>query len=457
MTGIRARAAALCIAAGMSLAPLPVGAQSLTDAMISAYRNSTQLQIDRAALRGTDEFVAQAVAGTRPTFGASLTTTGTFSSIAGTTTFASVLAFSASLTLWDGGSTKLGIEAANSNVKAARANLKTSEQSVLLEAVTAFMDMRRDLQFLELALNNQEVLARQVQATRDRYDVGEVRRTDVSLAEAALAGAQAGVAKAQGDLEITREKYNLAVGKYPGQLHRPPSLPRIPATLAAAKSIAIRTNPGILRAQHLVKSAELNTYRAEAAMKPALKLSGTLSRSTSSTVRDAATISLGATAPIYAGGSLTSLHRQALADKEQALFTLQLAGKQVEQAVANSWARIEIARASIVARHKEVRSKRVALQGIREEASLGASTTLDILNAEADLVRAETNLATAEHDHYVAVYSLLSAMGLMTIEHLNLGIKAYDVDANYKKVANAPGPSDRGKLLDKILTRAGKK
>jgi len=438
---------------------LAASAQSLTDTLISAYRNSIQLEVDRAALRALDEGVAQAWAKFRPSASATFARTATYVMPgfgADFTTFTNTLSISSSLTLWDGGETRLGAEVARLNVAASRENLMLSEQTVLLSAVTAFMDMRRDIQFLGLAENNLEVLNRQVQAARDRFEVGEVRRTDVNLAEAAAAGAQAAVARAQGGLEITRESYRIAVGNYPGQLHNPPPLPKFPTSLAAAQAVAARTHPAILRAQLVAKAGELNVLRAETAMKPKLKLSGTYSASSARTVSDSAALSLGASIPLYSGGALASARRQAMALREQAQATLHLTARSVGQGVAIAWTTIEISKASIVARHKEVRASRVALQGIREEASLGALTTLDILNAERDLLQAESNLVSAQHDQYVAVYSLLSAMGLLTVKHLGLGIKTYDANVNYNKVSTAPPATDRDKLLNRILKRAGK-
>jgi len=465
MKVFRANAIAIgtTIVVGMSV--MGAQAQSLTDALISAYRTNPQLEIDRAALRAKDEGVAQAWSGIRPTVSATAGRSATyvvpgpasFISTTDYTTFYTTLSLSANLTLWDGGATRLATEVARLNVDSARQNLVSTEQTVLLNAVSAFMCMRLNQQSLDLALNNKQVLARQVQAAKDRFEVGEVRRTDVSLAEAAYAGAQAAVARARGNLEISRAGYYIAVGKYPDHLLPPPPLPRTPKTLAAAKSIARRTHPSILAAQTVAKAGELNVDRADAAMKPKFSLSGQYSANTGRTSSDNASIRLGASSTLYAGGRLTSAKRQAIALKEQALAALQLTGKSVEQAVTRAWTQIKIARASITANQKQVRAQRSALRGIREEADLGALTTLDILNAEQNLVRAESNLVSAKHDQYVAVYSLLSSMGLLTVKHLRLGIKTYDVDKNYKKVSRAPGPTSRGKLLEKIFTRAGKK
>ncbi|NQW14783.1 MAG: TolC family outer membrane protein [Rhodobacter sp.] len=460
MRKVKATFIAISTVVALGFSGIAVSAQTLTDTFISAYKNSIQLEIDRAALRALDEGVAQAWAKFRPSASASFARNATYVMPgfgADFTTFTNTLNISSSLTLWDGGETRLATEVARLNVAASRENLTLSEQAVLLSAVTAFMDMRRDIQFLGLAENNLEVLNRQVQAARDRFEVGEVRRTDVNLAEAAAAGAQAAVARAQGGLEITRESFHITVGKFPGQLKNAPPLPQIPSSLAAAQGIAARTHPAILRAQLVAKAGELNVLRAETAMKPKLMLSGSYNASSATTPSDSAAISLGATIPLYSGGALVSARRQAMALREQAQATLHLTARSVAQGVAIAWATIGISKASIIARHKEVRASRVALQGIREEASLGALTTLDILNAERDLSQAESNLVAAQHDQYVAVYSLLSSMGLLTVKHLGLGIKTYDPNVNYKKVSTAPQATDRGKLLSRILKRAGKK
>ncbi len=457
MRGFKSGAFAAVFTAGLLVSVTAVTAQSLTDALISAYRHSAELKSGQAALRSTDENVAIALAALRPALSASTSAGYTHFFSTGLTTSAASLALSLDLMLWDGGASKLAIEVAKENVAAVRQTLIDTEQQVLLAAVTSFMDMRRDAQFLQLAENNRAVIARQVQAARDRFEVGEIRRTDVSQAEARLAAALSMIALRQGNLEISREAYHIATGHYPGILQSPPPLPRVPSTLAAAKSIANRTHPAILRSRHMSKVAELNVYRAEAAMKPSIALSGTLGINANVATGDTAGVAITGSAPIYRGGALTAAYRQAVALEEQARADLQLTGLLVQQNVTRFWAQLQIARASITARQKEVRASRVALRGIREEANLGARTTLDVLDAERELVEAETNLVAAKRDQYVAVYSLLSAMGLLTEDHLQLGIATYDVNDNYNKVSTAPGPTDRAKLLEKIFTRAGKK
>lgn len=435
----------------------PGFAQSLTDALIAAYTNSATLKLQRAVVRSTDEGVAQAVAAKRPTLTATLTNSATHVTAGNTTTLSTALALSSTLNLWDGGSSDMAIEIAKISVASARDGLLSSEQAVLLAAATAFLDMRKDEAFLRLAENNVRVLNRQVQAATDRFDVGEARRTDVNLAEAAAAAALANLALRQGTLEISRAAYFTATGTYPGTLSQPPALPKVPTSLDAAFSIAQRSHPVILQAQKAAKIAKLNIYRAEAAMKPSLAASASLGINSNSGTGDSASVALTATMPISQGGRLTSLYRQSVASHEQSLANIQLAGLQVKQAVTGAFAQLQIARASITAQQRQVRASRVALRGIREEADLGARTTLDVLDAEQDLVTAESNLFDAQRNEYVAVYTLLSAMGLLTVEHLGLGIRTYNTKTNYKKVSTAPGPTDRGKLLNKLFKRAGKK
>ncbi len=443
------------IAASVSLAPAPLVAETLTDALISAYRTSPELKAQRATLRGSDEDVARALAARRPTLNAQASAGVNHSFAFNRDTRFATLNLAASLTLWDGGMTDLAIRSARAGVRLGRVNLVDTEQQVMLGALTAYMDMRRDEKLLDLARTSFEVATRQVKAIRDRFEVGEVRRTDVSQVEARKALAQSIVALRQGTLEISREAYHVAVGKYPGRLAPPPPLPRLPKTQAAARALALKNHPMIRRARILVEIADLNVARARAAMKPRLGLQGSLGINANAPTGDTATVSITGSMPIYQGGGLTSALRKAQALAQKARFDLQRAGQLVTQGVSSSWSRLAIARATIVARRKEVESAQVALKGIRDEASLGTRTALDVLDAEKVLFEARTNLATARHDEEIAAYGLLSAMGLLTARHLGLGVKLYDPVAHYRKVEKAPVDSRRGKLLDRILRRAG--
>ena len=439
-----------------TMIPTMSAAENLTSALISAYRSSPELKAQRASLRGSDEDVAKAWAARRPTLSAQASAGVSHLFAFNSDTQFATLNLAASLTLWDGGMTDLAIRSAKAGVKVGRATLIETEQSVLLAAITAYMDMRRDEKLLKLARTSLEVAAQQVKATRDRFQVGEVRRTDVSQVEARLALAQSIVALRQGTLEISREAYHVAVGKYPGKLASPPPLPRLPRTEAAARALALKGHPAIRRAQTLVEIADLNVARARAAMKPRIMLQGNLGVNANATTGDTASVSIVGSVPIYQGGSLTSAVRKAQALAQKARFDLQRAGQLVSQGVNRAWAQLTIARATIAARRKEVESARIALNGIRDEASLGSRTALDVLDAEKVLFEAQTNLASAHHDEEIAAYGLLSAMGLLTARHLGLVFKTYDPEVHYRKMEKATGQSSRGKLLGKILRRAGK-
>jgi len=443
-------------AVSVCLAPVSAGAETLADALISAYKNSPELKAQRASLRGTDEGVAQAWAARRPTLSAQ-TSAGINHSFAfnSDSSFAT-LTLAASLTLWDGGMTDLAIRTAKASVKVGRATLIETEQRVLLAAVTAYMDMSRDKKLLKLANTSFNVASEQVKASRDRLEVGEVRRTDVSQVEARQALAQSIVALRQGTLEISREAYHVAMGIYPGSVAPPSTLPPLPKTKSAARALGLRLHPSMVRAQNLITIADLNVARARAAMKPRITLQGSLGVNANAPTGDTASLSIIGSAPIYQGGSLTSALRQAQVLAEKARFDLQRSGQLVVQGVNRRWSQLMIARATIAARQKEVSSAEVALRGIRDQASLGGSTALDVLDAERVLFKAQTNLATAHHDEEIAAYGLLSATGLLTADHLGLGVKIYDPAKHYHQVEKAPGPSKRGKLLQRILHRAGR-
>jgi len=439
----------VCLLAGSA------GAETLTDALISAYKNSPDLKAQRASLRGTDEDVAKAWAARRPTLSAQ-TSTGINHSFAfnSDSSFAT-LNLAASLTLWDGGMSKLAIKTAKASVKVGRATLIETEQRALMAAVTAYMDMIRDKNLLKLADTSLDVASQQVKASHDRLAVGEVRRTDVSQVEARQALAQSIVALRQGTLEISREAYHIATGVYPGGLAPPSTLPPLPKTENAARALGLRLHPSIVRAHNLITIADLNVARARAAMRPRITLQGSLGINANAPTGDTASLSINGSMPIYQGGSLTSTLRQAQVLAEKARFDLQRSGQLVVQGVNRRWSQLMIARATITARRNEVSSAQVALRGIRDQANLGTSTALDVLDAERVLFEARTNFATAHHDEEIAAYGLLSATGLLTAQHLGLGVKIYDPAKHYHQVEKAPGPSKRSKLLQRLLHRAG--
>lgn len=428
-------------------------AETLTDALIAAYKNSNLLEQNRALLRAADEDVPQTLSALRPilAFVASARYTEV-QPLPGTLTKS--LGLTLDITLFDSGATRFAVDAAKETVLATREALRQVEQDVLLTAVAAFMEVIRATEFVQLSQNNVRLITRELRAAQDRFDVGEVTRTDVAIAEARLAAARAGLAATQGDLEVAREAYKAAIGRYPGNLVRPTTPPRTARTEDEAKAISARTHPLIRQAQREVAAAEANIKRAEAVMKPNVTAGATVGRNQNFNRLDySATVTL--RAPIYSGGRFSAALRQAIARRDAIRSVLLQTTLQVSQAVGEAWARVLVAQASIVANRQQVRAARVAFEGVREEAALGARTTLDVLDAEQDLLDAAAALIDSEIQQYVAVYSLLSAMGLLTVDHLQLGIATYDPSAYYNAVENGPvnEVSPQGKQLDLVLKR----
>ena len=440
-------------------AVLPVRAETLADALIAAYRNSNLLEQNQAILRAADEDVAQAVASLRPVvafiadgqYGYSQTLLDSGISVSNDGLFGNY-SVTAQMTLFDFGRTQLAIEAAKEIVLATREALIAIEQQVLLAAVTAFVDVRLQQEIVSLRENNVRVITEQLRAAQDRFEVGEITRTDVAQAEARLAEARANLVVAQGDLAIARENYRAATGNYPGVLSAPPAPPRTAATLDAARSVALRTHPSIRQAQREVQAAELNVARARANMKPTIAAQANLSVDQDNLQENGVGINFNQT--IYSGGALSSALRQAMANRDASFAGLKQRGVEVAEAVGIVWSNLDVADASIAATEQQISAAQIAFDGVREEASLGARTTLDVLDAEQDLLDARASRLSAVAQRYIGIYQLLASMGLLTVDHLALGIPTYDPAAYYNAVRRAP-TSIQGKKLDRILRSVG--
>jgi outer membrane protein len=301
------------------------------------------------------------------------------------------------------------------------------------------------------------VTQQELRAAQERFELGEVTRTDVSLAEARLGAARSALAAAEGQLAVARESYKLVTGAYPRQLRQPPALPATARGLTAAQDIARHTHPSIRQAQFEVTAAELNAERMGAMRLGSVTGTASVGREFPNTGADSTTGTLGLryARTLYDGGRESAGYRQALARRDAARAGLHQTVAQVLQGVALQWANIDVARARISASQQQVRAAQSAFDGTREEARLGARTTLDVLNAENDLLDARTALVQAQASLQIANYALLSAMGLLTVDHLKLGIATYDPEAYYNAVRNAPVTSPQGAALDRVLRSIG--
>lgn len=450
-------------------APVTALSETLADALAGSYTNSGLLEQNRALLRAADEDVAVALSALRPIIGwtadvtysdneaRSLQTGGLVRSTQDTS---GSLGLSAEIVLYDGGRSRMGVDIAKESVLATRQALLGVEQNILLQAVQAFMDVRSNTEIVALRRNNVRVITQELRAAQDRFEVGEVTRTDVALAEARLAGANALLAQAEGDLAEARAFYRFAVGRDANALAAPPALPARPASVAAAQDLAMRSHPEILGAQHEVAVSDLRVLVAKAAAIPTVRLQsryGLTEDLDNSDYSRGGSVGIGLTGPIYQGGRNSALERQAINRGTAARSALYEATQRVAQNVSTAFARVDVARAAIEASDRQIRAARTAFEGVREEAALGARTTLDVLNAEQELLDAQANRITAVSNQYAAAYGLLAAMGQLTAQKLQLNVQVYDPGAYYNQVERAPSKiSKQGRQLDQVLKSLGR-
>ena len=317
-----------------------------------------------------------------------------------------------------------------------------------MRAVKAHMKYRSAIEFVTLRSANVELIDQELRAAQDRFEVGEVTRTDVALAEARLASARAGLhAKA---IKAAAE-FQAVVGLKPGNLITPSGLPDLPDNVDAAIEQARVHHPALKRIQHLVSAAEINVKIAQSSNRFKVNGSANLTdtNSTSNVSRD---FNLTVGGPIYSGGAIASTSRAAMAQRDAKRAELHIGLLDIDQEVRNSFVLLDVARASGKAIDRQIQAASVAFRGVREEASLGARTTLDVLNAEQELLDARVTRISTSIDEQIAAYTVLASMGKLTAVSLELGVKTYDPIEYYNLVKTAPiAKSKQGKALDRVL------
>ncbi|GAA6158517.1 TolC family outer membrane protein [Ruegeria sp. HU-ET01832] len=455
---------AMALTAGIALSVLPgrfAWADNLTDAFIGAYNTSGLLEQNRALLRAADEDVAIALAALRPIINwtVQISQDYTRSTVDDVVNRQEPTNFFTGLTLsqliYDGGFSVLGKQSAQEIVLSTRQNLIDIEQAVLFRAVNAYLDVVLQEETVQIQLNDVEVSAEELRASQDRFDVGEVTRTDVALSEAQLASAQAELAVARGNLSTAQAEYVNAVGNAPGATAGQPNLPSLPNSESEAIAFAQRNHPAILSSQHEVRAFDLLVQQQRANLGPNVSLNAdagiTESFDNDDDLEDAR-IALNFNQPIYAGGALAAQVRRAMATRDATRANLLNVQKDITQGVSASYANFQAAAASLRASTEQVRASQVAFDGIREEATLGARTTLDVLNAQQDLLDAQLNEVASRTERSRAAYQLLQAQGLLTAERLGLAVQIYDPTLYYNLVKKAPAQVSRqSKDLDRVL------
>ena len=434
---------------------VPAGAETLYQALAHAYQNNPVILASRDQLRAVDEQIAQAISLLRPTLTLNVSTgyDTTYTRInnisrsgdrAGLTSTSLVL----SQPIYRGGREYAEIRRADATIRAQRARLHNTEQDVFFQVATAYNNVLRDEAIVRLRTNNVGVLNRQLQAVRDRFNVGEVTRTDVAQAEAAVAGADAQRVLAIGNLESSRANYTNLVGHAPVRLILPNPPPFLPAQFAMAMSSAKEHNPTLVAATFDEFAARHNVRSVIGELLPQLSVNGTLSRSydssTPTTSINRAQVTLNLTVPLYESGSVHSRARAAKQTVFQRGNDLAQARRTVEQNATQAWQTLQAARASVRSFEAQSRANAVALEGVRQENQAGLRTVLDVLTAQQTYLDSQVSLVSARRDMIVASYQVAQAMGRLTAGELRLPVPIYDATAYYRAIKYLPfglGPS----------------
>ncbi len=437
---------------GTILAAVAAGtasADTLREALVSTYETNPTLTAQRESLKATDATVAIARAQGRPQVSATagLNRDLTRSGILDTGGKGPTLSVGVDLSypLFTGGSVRNSISAAKTRVEAGRATLRGVEGDVFTAAVAAYMDVIRDRAIVELNQNNVKVLQTNLEATRDRFQIGDVTRTDVAQSEARLELGRANLATAQGRLAASEQEYRRVVGHEAGKLAPPPPLPPLPDTAEEAVRIALANNPDIAAINRQAQAAGYDVSVARAGRLPSLSagvsetyvnnLGGATGAFPSTGTQT--TAGLTARVPIYQGGEPAARIRQAQAIEGQTLEQAVGTERSVVAQTRSAFATYKAANEAIASQETAVKANELALEGARAERSVGTRTVLDVLNAEQELLNSQVSLVTARRDAYVAGFDLLNAMGQAEARDLGLdGGPLYDPLGNYRRVAN---------------------
>ena len=441
----------VCGAAIVALMATSAGhAETLQQAFVKVYAGNPSLTGARAGLRAIDESVPIAIAGGRPQLSASAEY-DEFLRRSPNSFTSPVRVFQASPTLslpiFQGGAVRNAIHAARSRVDAGRADLRSTEANLFVNTVQAYMDVIRDQSIVEFNENNVRVLDTNLQASRDRFEVGDLTRTDVAQSEARLAVARSQLQSAQAQLDASRQSYLRIVGDFPAQLEPPPPLPTFPATADDAVDVAIENNAAIEAAKAASRAAAYDVGSARATRLPTLSAFGTgnytnyfntlggPSSAQFSQTEKTATVGVRATLPLYQGGLPGARVRQAQARESQAIEGVTEVERSVVADTRTAYSRYQAALEVIRSSESAVAANELALEGVRAEQTVGTRTILDVLNAEQELLNSRVTLVSAQHDAYVQGFVLLAALGKAEARDLGLdGGALYDPAVNFRRV-----------------------
>ena len=458
MRGVKAfTGAAASVLLIACLGPMPALADTIEAALVRAYQSNPQLNAQRSQVRVTDENVPQALSGYRPkvavTASAGFQYTDSLSTQGGTADNIvktpinganppRSVGATITQTLFNGQQTANRTRAAEGQVSGAREALRALEQTVLLSAATTYMDYLRDSAIVEVQKSNVRVLEQTLKQTRDRFNVGEVTRTDVAQSEAQLAAGRTQLLTAEANLTTTRSNFRRIIGNEPQALAPGSPVDRyLPSALPAAVELGLTQNPNVTAAMFGIDVSYLQVKVAEGALLPTVTLQASVQQAYEQSVVQYR--SFGASAitqlnvPIYQGGAEYSLIRQSKETVAQQRLALDQTRDQIRANVVTAWGQLVAGKAQVQSAQAQVQASEIALNGVREEAKAGQRTTLDVLNAQQALVNARVALVTAQHDRVVASYSVLNTIGRLSPQVLNLPTTVYDPSVHYHQVRDS--------------------
>lgn len=440
-----------------ALAPATAQADNLREALASAYETNPTLEAARAQQRATDEDVP--IQSSRAAPDVSLSANHIeFVKISPNSFTAPERRFQGGIDLtvpfYSGGAVKNGIKAAKERVAAGQADLRGTESSIFSQVVAAYMDVLRTEALSALAGNQVDVLTINLEATNDRFEIGELTRTDIAQSQSRLAVAQSDFRNAQANLINARETYIQLVGRAPQDLEAPPPLPGLPDTVGEAVVTALENNPDLIAAKERAEAAGFDSEVAGAGRLPTIggfvnydytdyfgTLGGPLANVPGSNIfQDETTANVGVqvTIPIFQGGRPAAQQRQAYARETAALETVIATERNIIAQTRSAYSSWQASQAVIESSQAAVAAAELSLEGVRAENSIGNRTILDVLNAEQELLSARAQLVTARRNAYVAGFTVLAAMGRAEARDLNLdtGGVLYDPNVNYDRVRN---------------------
>ncbi len=423
--------------------PNAVFADDFSQAIKSAYETNPRLKAQRKLLETSDERVSEARSGWLPSINAGYDNGRQRTRSGGgdwTINDSESKNITISQPIFRGGATIYGTARAKEEMYASRQDLLSQEQAVLFDAITAYMNVVRDQAIVELSDNNEAVLRQQLQASQDRFDVGEVTKTDVAQSSSRLARATTDKVQAEGNLISSQANFERVIGYRPeGYLDPPQNFPALPNSLENAIEVAYAKSPAINSSKHRQLSAEESVNASISTLLPQVSINGTVSRQdgvgfSGASDFDSDSVTLNVAVPLYQSGAEYSRVRQAKIRASQLKYSLDNQRDAAKEAVIQSWQVLRTSIATIYSTDEDINAAEIALDGVKQEQIYGSRTVLDVLDAEQELFSARVRLVSAQYDRILAIYDVLSSVGSLTVNNLGVDVKKYDPTSHYEDV-----------------------